>query len=1249
MSVVRHDPNAKKFIPPRVYHRNAEQLQRIKTIVENFEMANEDGRRNFEILEQEELELQKKVQEGAQALERLRAIQSRKSMIEASKPPLRAEDPGHASGVTEVGTSNQAASRLIHLPERQPVYQPNTIALPQNIQQPVNSQNVYHQPSYQSQSISPYAQHQHQPYGYVYVPHPQHPSQGAFATPNATSSGSSSQRQAPQYAYGAQYFPPKQGHIASQPSSSSHKYYREYPTSASTQPNFTFVAHTPTFQQAPPPSSGQPPVGQPIPFHAPQPPQPPQPPSYPVAPPSYSKPSILRGSEASINPGNALSSKVPRQVLSKSPSAPDNSFSSNTSSSNVTLPVSEPLYAPANAPIPMFHLPQSPSKQQLLAARNHLIKWGNDTAAPAYANSSFNFYGWRVKCFKDPAGAVQVRLENPDKIVHMELGLFVDQVLKHMTAVQQQQAMAPPPPPVILGKSNTGASQTTAQPPIIKPPSESKAGQSSSGPPPVTSQEATSAPLPTTPSKAPSLVTINGNGSLLSPREANTKTLARDIMFGLGKRLRASSSLTEDSAQPAKRHASEATVKGLQSEQPGAQAILIPSKYVPDAPISTTVIPQPHSVASLTINSHPAISDKFILPVVKDSVPPSQTAPQEVPPRQDNEPSTDTKSEREPKPNGLSRPVPTSQLTSSLVSPNLKPNVSYPPAPASQPTSSVSKTSTNTTHIDVFKANPFNVPMKLPTLPKPKKSVPAPAPSVIAQASTSSVPHQTSKMEAVSSSTTSSRKPDVAPVTVTTMPAVSQTQALVDRSNTATPAKIPSPTRTTQTFIDLTSPPRSVPVISSGISRSKEPLFLPSSSSPEPSMVTPSRLPSESTRLDAVVARSLSSDVTKSNKAPTSKRKMIPYVLVPPPPEYLVRHRQQLKRAENEASGSDSEAVLQKGSRTSSVLTSVVVEEDFSYGFEIPRNSPQDEEEREAVQLACSRLQELSCRWDGCDCKLNSVDALIRHLNQHKPAPSPHKKSFMCRWTQCGQGINFKEKHLEKHASLPLRCAYLDCSDSFRSGGQLLKHFRSKHKDSALKPSAKPFAPSLQPLQPIPGVVPSYSVVTSPVGRELISKERHELLGRLVLRNIASSDQVPKRAKKTARSSNQNASVAAQTSNDYEFLTTRTTRYSSYISQPVDIDLSDLDSANISIMIDKGLTLWGSDGGDIEMDDDEDMSPPGSPLLTPTRGVATRGAIKVEADDEPSNETLGRHHDEHSSDEEDAAVEIMLTDLTWTS
>jgi hypothetical protein len=48
---------------------------------------------------------------------------------------------------------------------------------------------------------------------------------------------------------------------------------------------------------------------------------------------------------------------------------------------------------------------------------------------------------------------------------------------------------------------------------------------------------------------------------------------------------------------------------------------------------------------------------------------------------------------------------------------------------------------------------------------------------------------------------------------------------------------------------------------------------------------------------------------------------------------------------------------------------------------------PLDPDEQEAIRLSCSILQELPCRWTGCDIITNSVDALIQHLNrEHKAA-----------------------------------------------------------------------------------------------------------------------------------------------------------------------------------------------------------------------------------------------------------------------
>jgi len=138
------------------------------------------------------------------------------------------------------------------------------------------------------------------------------------------------------------------------------------------------------------------------------------------------------------------------------------------------------------------------------------------------------------------------------------------------------------------------------------------------------------------------------------------------------------------------------------------------------------------------------------------------------------------------------------------------------------------------------------------------------------------------------------------------------------------------------------------------------------------------------------------------------------------------------------------------------------------------------------------------------------------------PCRSPRKtvyyytqKSFICRWTQCGRQCSVREKHIEKHASLPLRCAYqglldelptpliltksIGCHESYRSSSQLLKHFRAKHSNTAVKPQARPFPTKARPLAPLPNEnLPSYLIVTTPVIPISISQERHSEIGPLV-------------------------------------------------------------------------------------------------------------------------------------------------------
>jgi hypothetical protein len=69
-------------------------------------------------------------------------------------------------------------------------------------------------------------------------------------------------------------------------------------------------------------------------------------------------------------------------------------------------------------------------------------------------------------------------------------------------------------------------------------------------------------------------------------------------------------------------------------------------------------------------------------------------------------------------------------------------------------------------------------------------------------------------------------------------------------------------------------------------------------------------------------------------------------------------------------------------------------------------------------------------------------------------------------------------------------------------------------------------------------------------------------------------DRSKNKAKKTVRS-NGDIIPDEDSSNDYDFLTARPTRYSSQLSQPVDMQLEDLNSDNISRLVDEGLMLWG--------------------------------------------------------------------------
>jgi len=66
MSLGRYDPNAAKlrYIPPEQYERNLANIAQAKATIETFEKMNDEGRRRHEQMQKEELELERRVQEG---------------------------------------------------------------------------------------------------------------------------------------------------------------------------------------------------------------------------------------------------------------------------------------------------------------------------------------------------------------------------------------------------------------------------------------------------------------------------------------------------------------------------------------------------------------------------------------------------------------------------------------------------------------------------------------------------------------------------------------------------------------------------------------------------------------------------------------------------------------------------------------------------------------------------------------------------------------------------------------------------------------------------------------------------------------------------------------------------------------------------------------------------------------------------------------------------------------------------------
>ncbi|KAF9478400.1 hypothetical protein BDN70DRAFT_46037 [Pholiota conissans] len=632
-------------------------------------------------------------------------------------------------------------------------------------------------------------------------------------------------------------------------------------------------------------------------------------------------------------------------------------------------------------------------------------------------------------------------------------------------------------------RAQMGANIAISNMPYSSSADQARTNSTSVPPPAVQAQPnsiASSAQAPKSPPAIPSGLTHR----LPLPSEVDKKHLSKHILFALGKRSRPSFE-TASLGQPAKRHASEAlsgqnigmgssampslTVTShrpdlganAQNQTSNLAAFSAPSKdalpVVPVVsssisssaapPVATTMVPQVSvanpSATQNAANANPPEKSSITTSAIPAPVASSAVAsPVSIPVahRQQSLPSiAATRPDLMPQ----SSPVPPSTVQSPAEASSAGPVVtsssrlSVPPIETLTPDKSVVATPTSAVSTSVT-----------PTVAAPVISVHAPKSHNITTPSAVSIPNlvpmsndtmpttaePTSALlkkgdNLTMNSDVSMKPPNVtAPVTATSSsvyrqnvqvdysqpvfrvnkqpPSVSQMQyhkpsALLS-SNQSAPLDVANQ-------IGSFSYGQLVQHMSSNLHN--QPQFLPS---PSPQEAGPSSRPTVEAKQQ---------DVERRHKT----REIMDYVLVPKASYQIQQHL----RSEEAGGMSETEVTRNRLKRlrtySSSVSTSVVGEEvsDKGLATEYWRDSSlTDSREGEALRLAYSRLQELPCRWDGCDVILNSVNKLVAHLRQHKPKPGPRNLHFTCRWTQCGRRCSVKDAHTENHALQPLRCAY---------------------------------------------------------------------------------------------------------------------------------------------------------------------------------------------------------------------------------
>ncbi|KAJ3895588.1 hypothetical protein GG344DRAFT_61993 [Lentinula edodes] len=285
-----------------------------------------------------------------------------------------------------------------------------------------------------------------------------------------------------------------------------------------------------------------------------------------------------------------------------------------------------------------------------------------------------------------------------------------------------------------------------------------------------------------------------------------------------------------------------------------------------------------------------------------------------------------------------------------------------------------------------------------------------------------------------------------------------------------------------------------------------------------------------------------------------------------------------------------------------------------------------DPQEFAALKKSITRLHECMCKWGGCEVILSSTEKLGQHMRNHvvesqqdkygvNSYPSLgnlflivfSKNPILCKI--CGKHEAQNPDHVENHAYHQLCCPYEGCDESFRSSRKLSQHSLKYHCDDQLRPSAEPYFP-FQPASPpdIPSTLPSYMVIARAVTPHPISAQRHQVLGPWVLKNMMPPvDSVS--LKRYLKAKHLGRVEAPTTSDEYEFLVSRSS-HSCMPSRPAKIrDFGDLNSDQVSQLINDGMSFWQEEKKDEETAFSEpgnSPSPSELPADTDDSGVPSR-------------------------------------------